>query len=316
MGAMPRLTIWSTSELMLNRAVTADVTSSAENNGTVINKVAERFVSPGLRNDMRRYPDYGNAPRRTMNRNFGIIGPDSGRDDSDPARAGQARGERGPVRQRRTRISRSTFGRQVLTRRCRLPHAAGIDDRAGITLELLAQLIDLVLVGEEIAVVVGDLVRQDRLVARRWRHVAARRPGRQLGLLLRRQQPRQEQFRRVRMRRVLEDGAQQRPDRQRVAGREMRLHRLALALQPFGDVEDGIERDEVLARADAALLAEMALNERRLLRHVLVHVAPAVFLHDVIEYPQRDVVVSRIGGDDLALELRFEEIRGRVRDVS
>jgi hypothetical protein len=51
--------MWSTSELMLNRAVTADVTSSAENNGTVINIVAERFVSPGLRNDMRRYPDYG-----------------------------------------------------------------------------------------------------------------------------------------------------------------------------------------------------------------------------------------------------------------
>ena len=53
----------------------------------------------------------------------------------------------------------------------------------------------------------------------------------------------------------------------------------------------------------------------RLLRHVFVHVAPAVFLHDVIEHPQRDVVVSRIGGDDLALELRFQEIRRRVRDV-
>jgi hypothetical protein len=74
---------------MLNRAVTADVTRSAENNGTVINKAAERFVSPGLRNGMRRYPDYGNAPLRTMNRNFGIIGPGSGRDDSDPARAGR-----------------------------------------------------------------------------------------------------------------------------------------------------------------------------------------------------------------------------------
>jgi hypothetical protein len=74
---------------MLNRAVTADVTRSAENNGTVINKVAERFVSSGLRNDMRRYPDYGNAPRRTLNRNFGIIGPGSGRDDLSSARAGQ-----------------------------------------------------------------------------------------------------------------------------------------------------------------------------------------------------------------------------------
>jgi hypothetical protein len=86
---MPWLTMWSTSELMLNRAVTADVMRSAENNGTAINIVAERFVSPWLGNDMRRYPDYGNAPHRTMNRNFGIIGPDGGRDDSDPARAGQ-----------------------------------------------------------------------------------------------------------------------------------------------------------------------------------------------------------------------------------
>jgi hypothetical protein len=74
---------------MLNRAVTADVTRNAENNGTAINKVAERFVSPGLRNDMRRYPDYGNAPRRTMNWNFDFIGPDGGRDDSDPTRVGQ-----------------------------------------------------------------------------------------------------------------------------------------------------------------------------------------------------------------------------------
>jgi uncharacterized protein YfaQ (DUF2300 family) len=74
---------------MLNRAVIADVTSSAENNGTVINKVAERFVSPWLGDDMQRHPDYGNAPHSTMNRNFGIIGPNNGRDDSDPARAGQ-----------------------------------------------------------------------------------------------------------------------------------------------------------------------------------------------------------------------------------
>jgi hypothetical protein len=44
---------------MLNRAVTAEVTRSAENNGTVINIVTERFVRCGLRNDMRRYPDYG-----------------------------------------------------------------------------------------------------------------------------------------------------------------------------------------------------------------------------------------------------------------
>ena len=59
----------------------------------------------------------------------------------------------------------------------------------------------------------------------------------------------------------------------------------------------------------------MALDEVRLLRHVFVHVAPAVFLHDVVEDPQRDVVVGRIGGDDLALELRLEEIERRVRHV-
>jgi hypothetical protein len=64
-----------------------------------------------------------------------------------------------------------------------LPHTTRIDDRAAIAFELLGQLLDLLLVGEEVAIVVGDLVRQDRLVARRPRHVAARRPGRQPGLL-------------------------------------------------------------------------------------------------------------------------------------
>src|SRR5580704_11154947 len=38
-----------------------------------------------------------------------------------------------------------------------LPDATGIDDRTAIALELLAQLLDFLLVAEEIAVVVGDL---------------------------------------------------------------------------------------------------------------------------------------------------------------
>jgi hypothetical protein len=39
---------------MLNRAVTADVASSAENNGTAMNKVADLFVSLGRRGNMWR----------------------------------------------------------------------------------------------------------------------------------------------------------------------------------------------------------------------------------------------------------------------
>ena len=115
--------------------------------------------------------------------------------------------------------------------------------------------------------------------------------------------------------RVFKDRAHQWPDRQGIARRDMCLDRLALTLETVGDVEDRIERYEILAGADAALLAEMALDEVRLLRHILIHVAPAVLLHDVIEDPQRNIVVRRIGGDDLALELRLKEILRRVRYV-
>src|SRR5580658_9049696 len=47
------------------------------------------------------------------------------------------------------RIFKPSLGLEKLTRGCRLPHAAGIDDRAAIAFELLAQLPDLFLIGEE-----------------------------------------------------------------------------------------------------------------------------------------------------------------------
>src|ERR1700677_1121814 len=70
-----------------------------------------------------------------------------------------------------------------------LPHPAGIDDRTGIGLEGFTQFGDLRLIGEEAAVVVHDVVRQDRLDARRRRHVAAGRPRGERGLLLGRKKP-------------------------------------------------------------------------------------------------------------------------------
>ena len=52
----------------------------------------------------------------------------------------------------------------------------------------------------------------------------------------------------------------------------------------------------------------MALNEFRLLRHILVHVVPAVFFDDGIEVVERGIVIGRVGADQLALELGFQEI--------
>jgi hypothetical protein len=44
--------MWSTSVSIVGRAVIADVASSAENNGTAMNKVADLFVSLGRRGNM------------------------------------------------------------------------------------------------------------------------------------------------------------------------------------------------------------------------------------------------------------------------
>src|SRR2546429_4761302 len=62
----------------------------------------------------------------------------------------------------------------------------------------------------------------------------------------------------------------------------------------------------------------MALNEVRLLRHVLLHVAPAVFLDDGVEFLddgvegiERRVVVGGIRGHEFAGKLRLQEIERR-----
>src|SRR5215831_14381423 len=182
-------------------------------------------------------------------------------------------------------------------------------------LEPLAQLDKLRLVGQEVPVVVDYLVGEDRFVAGRRRNVAPYRPGAGGGLLLRLQQPPHEQPRRVWMRRLLEDRAGERPDRRRIYGGEMRSHRLALPFHRFGDVEDRIDRDGVFAGSDAALLAEMTLDEVWLVEYVLVHPVPAVFLHHVMEQPERGVVVRRIGRHRLTAELRLEKIKRGVRHV-
>ena len=96
---------------------------------------------------------------------------------------------------------------------------------------------------------------------------------------------------------------------------EMRGHRLAFLFHRFGDVEDRIDGNDVSAGGDAALLAEMTLDEVRLVEHVLVHPVPAVFPHYVMEQPERGVVVRRIGRHRLAAELRLEKIKRGVRYV-
>jgi hypothetical protein len=53
----------------------ADVTSSAENKGTAMKKVADLFVRLGQRGIISRYPDDRNAPPPNMRKNFGNIRP-------------------------------------------------------------------------------------------------------------------------------------------------------------------------------------------------------------------------------------------------
>ena len=59
----------------------------------------------------------------------------------------------------------------------------------------------------------------------------------------------------------------------------------------------------------------MALDEVRLVGHVAVHPAPAVFLHDQVEQVERRIVVVRIDADELALERGLEEIQRRLRHI-
>ncbi len=115
--------------------------------------------------------------------------------------------------------------------------------------------------------------------------------------------------------RAFEDRGGERPDWRRIDGGEMRLHRLAGLLLSLGDAEDRVHRHQVLAGRDAALLAQMALDEVRTVGHVFGHVVPAVFLDDGVEKIERGIVVRGIGGDHLAAELRLEEIERGLRHV-
>src|SRR3984893_6133633 len=59
----------------------------------------------------------------------------------------------------------------------------------------------------------------------------------------------------------------------------------------------------------------MTLNEFGHLRPVLVHVPPAVLLHDRVESVESGVIVRRIGADELALEINLQEVDGGRRDI-
>jgi hypothetical protein len=168
-------------------------------------------------------------------------------------------------------------------------------------------------IGDDLGQVVGDVVVEDRLQSERRRNVVARRPGADAALLLPRHVPLQIELGRVRMRRVLEDRAQLSPDRQRVAHRERRLDRLALALLDHRVMQHHVEGGDALAGGYAAHDAEMALDEFRLVRHVAVHECPAVCLHDGVESEQGGIVIVRIGGDQLAAKLGLEKIARRPR---
>src|SRR5262249_61391955 len=63
-----------------------------------------------------------------------------------------------------------------------LSHAARVDHRAGVALEALAELEKLRLVGEELAVVVYGLVREDRLLCGGGRGVGCGRPLARVGV--------------------------------------------------------------------------------------------------------------------------------------
>src|SRR5437588_7909439 len=90
-------------------------------------------------------------------------------------------------------------------RRLALPHAALVHRRPRIAFHALAQCRDQRVVGHEVSIVVGDLVRGEWLEALRRRYVGARRERADLGVLLLGQDPGEVKLRPARMRRVLED---------------------------------------------------------------------------------------------------------------
>src|SRR6266446_554878 len=134
--------------------------------------------------------------------------------------------------------------------------------RAGVTLKALAQIGDQLVVGHELAIVVGDLVRRERLEAFRGRHVDARRERAEATLLLPGQEPCEIKLRGIGMRRILEDATGKREYRRPV---DRRPNDLQLSLAPERpDGRRGIESGDILAGGDAAGDRKMALDEVRL----------------------------------------------------
>ena len=193
----------------------------------------------------------------------------------------------------------------------RLPHQRA----RGVRGQALAQLGDSRLVGHQPPVAAVDVVGGERLEARRRRHVRARREGARAALLLLGEIPGEIEPGRVRMRRVLEDAGADQEDRRRVGLREHAGDRLAGAHQLPGR-GGGIETGELVAGDDGVRDRGVAGGDiGRLLGGVLVHVVPAVLLHDAAERGEGRIVVARIGGDELAGKQRFQEIERRLRHV-
>src|SRR5262249_772846 len=137
--------------------------------------------------------------------------------------------------------------------------------------------------------------------------------GFRLALPVLRKEPGDEELRSVRMRRMLEDCFGAEEHGQEIIGWGRQCHLPTFALNSKRAAHGGVEAREALAGTETASHPEMALDELRLLLHVLFHVAPAVFLDDVGEYEQRRVVVGRIGGYQFVRKFFLQEIDCRRR---
>ena len=162
---------------------------------------------------------------------------------------------------------------------------------------------------------VVDVVGRERRQAGGRRDVGARRECAVAALLLLGQIPGEIELGGVGVRRVLEDRGAHQEHRRRVGLREDRLDRFALRLEPRRG-RGGIEGRELLARGDCVRHRGVAgCHEARLLRHVLVHVVPAVFLHDHVEHRNGGVIFGRIGGDELAPKPGLKKIERGFRHL-
>src|ERR1700704_1754519 len=188
-----------------------------------------------------------------------------------------------------------------------------VDRRAGVALKALAQFGDQYFVDHELTIIVGNLVGSERLKAFRRRHVYAGRERAHAALLLLGEEPGEIKLRCIRMRRILEDAAGEREYRRLVNRRPHNLQ-LSLALE-WPDRRGGVESGDVLAGGYAARDGKVALDEGRLRCHVLVHPAPAVFLHDQVKEIERCVIIGRIYGDHPPRKHGLEEILRRFRRI-